>query len=114
MIEQRINQILTAGFTGQAGVFYGVAPLDTQPPYLVVNNIFDNFNTTLAGQCAGVVTSIQIDSYAKAPSQAKLNGRTAAELLAEIAYDSLTATPSYDSDRKLYRYMVEFNVLLED
>lgn len=110
-MNQDIEKIIYDTLSPDFKISPNVAPQGTVPPFMVYS-LFETDTDTLCGQTGGTVISVQLDSYAINAVTAKAAAKQAFALLEQFGPSDVQRTPGYEDDTKLYRYQVEFNLIM--
>lgn len=111
MTGENIEKILYDTLVPTHDYYPSVAPEGSEAPYLV-STVFETDADTLCGQTAETLVTIQLDVYARTPFAAKEEALEAFESLAFLSPTDVRRVPTFENDTKLYRYMIEFNILM--
>lgn len=106
MIEADVFKELEKKFN----VWYGVAPANTKPPYLVYTNVTETKGLTFCS-FAETITTIQLDSYSHSAFDAKEKGLKALKSLSAFYPVNYSAGGSYEEETGLYRFQMEFSFI---
>lgn len=110
-MNQDIEKIIYDTLSPVFKISPSVAPQGTVAPFMVYS-LFENDSDTLCGQTGGTAISVQLDSYALNAAEAKAAAKQAFGLLESLGPSDVQRTPGYEDDTKLYRYQIEFNLIM--
>ena len=110
-MNQDIEQIIYDTLSPVFRISPNVAPQGTEVPYLVYS-LFETDSDSLCGQTGGTTISVQLDCYAANAATAKETALQAFQRLENLGPSDVQRTPGYEGDTKLYRYQVEFNIIM--
>ncbi|MCS5452498.1 hypothetical protein ACJVQT_23260 [Enterobacter huaxiensis] len=112
LIETQINEVLNPPFdqSDLPTLYYAIAPQDVQPPFMVYTLVSDITADVLCG-LNETTSTIQLDSYAYSPVDAKKAALKALGKLSILSPFRVNSSGSFEEETKLFRYQMEFSVI---